>query len=355
MHAAAATSPIGRGQLLLVINVSTAVLVPVMSMGGGMRAGELLAGFVLALVYTNVTGVPAVLAGPAIVERLTRRRWPFSAAVLAVTGLFVSMGCLAAQSLLSWTGIAVPADFWQQYLITMRGAFLLAVVFGLGACSYASVRERLRRSEAQLHEQALAAARTEQLVAEARLRSLEARLHPHFLFNTLNSISALIMIDPPRADRIVGRLSTLLRASLDTTERSLIPLGDELAMVEDYVDIERARFGHRLRCRVEAPAELRDAQVPPLSVQSLVENAVKHGIAPQRSGGDVIVSASAVNGRLTIEVSDTGGGFDLAAIRAGHGLDSLVRRLDALFSADARVDVSRRANRCVVQMVLPRS
>ena len=78
------------------------------------------------------------------------------------------------------------------------------------------------------------------------------------------------MIDPPRADRIVGRLSALLRASLDTGSRSLIPLGDELAMVEDYVDIERARFGNRLRCRVEAPAELRDADVPPLSVQSLV-------------------------------------------------------------------------------------
>ena len=302
-------TPIGRGPLLLVVNASTAVLVPVMGMGGAMSASELLAGWAFALVYTNVTAVPALLAGPAIVDRLVRRRWPFPAAVLAATVLFVAIGCLAAQALLMWTGVAVPADFWQQYLRTMRGAFLLSVVFGLGACSYASLRERLRRSEAQLHEQQLAAVRAEQLVVEARLRSLESRLHPHFLFNTLNSISALITIDPPRADRIVGRLSALLRASLDTGSRSLIPLGDELAMVEDYVDIERARFGSRLRCRVEAPAELRDAPVPPLSVQSLVENAVKHGIAPQRSGGDVLVSASAANGRLTIEVSDTGAGF----------------------------------------------
>jgi len=348
-------TPIGRGRLLLALNVSTTVLVPIMAMGSAQGARDLLTGWGFALVYTNVTAIPAVLGGPAIVERLVLRRWPFPAAVLAATVLFVAMGCLAAQSLLMWTGVAVPEDFWRQYLHTMRGAFLLAVVFGLGACSYASMRERLRRSEEQLHEQALAAARAEQLVAEARLRSLESRLHPHFLFNTLNSISALIMIDPPRADRIVGRLSALLRASLDTGSRSLIPLADELAIVEDYVDIERARFGDRLRCRVEAPAELRDAHVPPLSVQSLVENAVKHGIAPQRSGGDVLVSASAANGRLTIEVSDTGEGFDLAAIRAGHGLDSLVRRLDALFSADARVNVSRRADRCVVQMVLPRS
>jgi LytS/YehU family sensor histidine kinase len=100
---------------------------------------------------------------------------------------------------------------------------------------------------------------------------------------------------------------------------------------------------------------VRDAQVPPLSIQSLVENAVKHGITPQRGGGEVVVSASADNRQLTIEVSDTGGGFDLTAIRAGHGLDSLVRRLDALFSADARLNVSRRGDRCVVQMVVPRS
>ena len=126
-------------------------------------------------------------------------------------------------------------------------------------------------------------------------------------------------------------------------------------MVEDYVDIERARFGDRLRGHIDVPAGVRDAQVPPLSIQSLVENAVKHGITPQRGGGEVVVSASADTRQLTIEVSDTGDGFDLTAIRAGHGLDSLVRRLDALFSADARLNVSRRGGRCVVQMVLPRS
>ena len=113
-------------------------------------------------------------------------------------------------------------------------------------------------------------------------------------------------------------------------------------MVEDYVDIERARFGDKLPRTSRRAAELRDAQVPPLSVQSLVENAVKHGITPQRNGGEVCVSASAENGQLRIEVSDTGAGFDLSAIRAGHGLDCLVGRLDALFSSGAHLAVSRR-------------
>lgn len=346
---------IPRAWLLLALNLSMAVIVPPMVLGSGHGLADLLAGLAFALVYTNVTAVPAVTAGPFIVERLIARRWPFPAAVLAATLFFVAAGCLASQAILMWAGVAVPESFWRQYLQTLSGAFLLAIVFGLGAVSFATMRDQLRRTEAKLHEREVAEARAEQLVAEARLRSLESRLHPHFLFNTLNSISALIRIDPAQAERIVGRLSALLRASLDTTSRSLIPLGQELAMVEDYVDIERARFGDKLRGRVEVPPELRDAQVPPLSVQSLVENAVKHGITPLRSGGEILVSASADQRQLTIEVSDTGGGFDLTALRAGHGLDSLVRRLDTLFSEKARLNVTRREGRCVVHMVLPRS
>lgn len=348
-------TPIGRAWLLLALNASMTVLVPLIGLGSGQGIRGLLVQWALILVYTNVTAVPAITAGPLMVDRLTSRRWPLSVAVIVTTVLFAAGGCLVAQALLMWTGLVVPETFWPQYWQTLGGALLFSVVFALGAFSYASMRAQLRRTEEKLHEKEVAEVRTERMVAEARLRSLEARLHPHFLFNTLNSISALVRVDPARAEQMVGRLAALLRASLDTSSRSLIPLATELAMVEDYVDIERARFGGTLRGRVEVPIELRDAQVPPLSVQSLVENAVKHGIAPRRGGGEVLVSASAADRQLTIEVSDTGDGFDLTAIRAGHGLDSLVRRLDALFSADAHLKVSQRGGRCVVQMVLPQS
>ena len=99
--------------------------------------------------------------------------------------------------------------------------------------------------------------------------------------------------------------------------------------------------------------ELHDIKVPPLSIQSLVENAVKHGITPQRAGGEFAVTASLANARLCIEVCDTGPGFDVAAIRAGHGLDNLVGRLDALYGDAARLNVLRRNGWCVVQMMLP--
>ena len=152
----------------------------------------------------------------------------------------------------------------------------------------------------------------------------------------------------------MGRLAALLRASLDTSNQPLIPLRQELTIVESYVDIERVRFGDKLRGSVEVPAELHDAKVPPMAVQSLVENAVKYGITPQSCGGELVIAASAENGNLRIEVRDTGPGFDLAAVPAGHGLDNLVERLHALFGEKARLNVLRRDGYTVVEMVLPR-
>jgi LytS/YehU family sensor histidine kinase len=266
----------------------------------------------------------------------------------------VPLGCLLAQAVLMEIGFMSPMHFWRQYFHTLRVVTPLAIVFGLGGLVYASLRERVQQMEERLHEKEIAEERTRKLAAEARLHSLESRIHPHFLFNTLNAISSLIAVDPARAEQIVGRLATLLRASLDASNQPLIPLRQELAMVESYVDIERVRFGDKLRGAVDVPAELLDAQVPPLSVQSLVENAVKHGITPQSGGGEFLVKASADTGNLRIEVEDTGPGFDLAAIHAGHGLDNLVERLNALFGAKARLNVLRRDGYTVVEMVLPR-
>ena len=125
-------------------------------------------------------------------------------------------------------------------------------------------------------------------------------------------------------------------------------------MVESYADIERVRFGDKLRCSVNVPPELQETKVPPLSVQSLVENAVKHGITPQPNGGEFQVTARAANDVVYIEVRDSGPGFDFAAIPGGHGLDKLVQRLDALYGANASLSVSRRDGYSVVEMIVPR-
>jgi sensor histidine kinase YesM len=340
---------------MLYVNLAVLVVVLIVIAGNQALSGrELLHVLAYALFYGNVAGVLGIWAMGRLAQGLALRKLPQVPLVAVGIMVFTVLGCLLAQALSMEMGYVIPQHFWREYFHTLRVATPLAIVFGLGAFTHASLRGRVQLMEEKLHEREAAEERTRKLAAEARLRSLESRVHPHFLFNTLNSISSLIAVNPVRAEQIVGRLAALLRASLDTSNQPLIPLRQELVIVESYVDIERVRFGDKLRGTVEVPAELHDAQVPPMSVQSLVENAVKHGITPQSGGGVYRVTASADQGNLRIEVRDTGPGFDLAAIPAGHGLDSLVERLDALFGAKARLNVLRRDGYTVVEMVLPR-
>jgi len=337
------------------INLAVAVVVLIEIAGNQVSSGRaLLHMLAYALVYANLTGVLGFFLLGGLVERLVFRKVPLVPVAAVGILVFSAVGCLLAQTLLMEIGLVIPQHFWWEYVHTLRVAMPLAILFGLGALVHGLLRARIQLMKESLHEKEVTEERTRKLAAEARLRSLESRIHPHFLFNTLNSISSLIAVNPARAEQIVGRLAALLRASLDTSHQPLISLREELAMVESYVDIERARFGDKLRGSVEVPMELQDVKVPPLSVQSLVENAVKHGITPQSGGGEFFLTASAQNGSLRIEVRDTGPGFDLAAIRAGHGLDSLVQRLEALFGAKARLNVFQRDGYSVVEMVVPR-
>jgi len=306
------------------------------------------------LLYANLVAALGLLLVGVMVQKLARRELSLAPTFALCFFVVVPVGILLVQALLTATGFATGQPFWTEYWRTLRFCMPLAVVFGLGAIVYASLHDRLEVMKAALHEKEIAEAQAQKLAAEARLRSLESRIHPHFLFNTLNSISSLIAVNPARAEQTVGRLAQLLRASLDNSNQSLIPLGQELEMVESYLEIEKARFGDKLRASTHVGDELRSARVPPMSVQALVENAVKHGITPQRGGGTIEVAASSRDGLLKIEVRDSGPGFDLTAVAAGHGLDNLVERLNSLFGAKAQLNVARRDGQSIVEMVLPR-
>jgi LytS/YehU family sensor histidine kinase len=193
------------------------------------------------------------------------------------------------------------------------------------------------------------------LTAEAQLAALESRVQPHFLFNTLNSIASLIPSDPQGAEKMTGQLASLLRSSLDGADRPLVPLGQEVETVREYLDIERVRFGNRLRCRFDVEADAKTALLPRFSLQTVVENAVKYAVAPRRDGGRIAIAARLVNGRVRIEVDDDGAGFDEASIPPNHGLDALRRRLALTFGDRAGLAVRSSPAGTTVSIEIPGS
>ena len=339
------------------MNVGSAAAVPVLvlfltDIRNPLELGRL---FLYALIYANSIGFPAAILLPRIVKGCQRKGWALVPAIVMSLALATTAGCLVAGVITIEVGLMPRSQYWHEFSNAVRLSTLLALVFGLSAFFYEKTRAQLEATTVKLQQKELEEERARKLAAEARLSSLESRIHPHFLFNTLNSISSLIPVHPERAEEIVGRLAALLRSSLDTSRQSLIPLAQELGIVRDYLEIEKARFGDRLDYSVEVPPELAGVEVPPMSLQSLVENAVKHGITGQKAGGRVHIIALNTAGMLRLEVRDSGPGFDLAAIRSGHGLENLIDRLEMLFGSDSHVEVTRQGGECVVAMVVPQT
>jgi LytS/YehU family sensor histidine kinase len=205
-----------------------------------------------------------------------------------------------------------------------------------------AIRITDERYERGLREQEIG-----KLATEAELRALRAQVNPHFLFNALTTIGYLIQTAPPRALQTLMRLTSLLRAVL-RSEGEFTTLGRELDVIESYLDIERARFEQRLHVTVDVPVDLRGLRVPPLLLQPIVENAVKHGIATLRLGGDVRVSARVEqSGRepaqLSLVVQDTGAGATADALEqgreAGVGLRNVERRLACQYGTAASLSI----------------
>ncbi len=198
---------------------------------------------------------------------------------------------------------------------------VLGVQYGIGY--YLMYRER-----------ELQASQLEARLAQSRLQVLRMQLHPHFLFNTLNTISELVYKDPEAAERMITSLSDLLRLSLDNVGVQEVALHQELEFLKKYLDIEQTRFHDRLRVKMDIDPQALDASVPNMILQPLAENAIRHGIAPLASGGQIEIGAVRENGVLHLRISDDGCGLpngDAATIREGVGLSNTRARLKHLY------------------------
>jgi two-component sensor histidine kinase len=194
-------------------------------------------------------------------------------------------------------------------------------------------------------ERELTTSQLEARLAQSRLQVLKMQLHPHFLFNTLNAISELIYKDPESADRMIMNLSDLLRMSFESLEVQEIPLKQELEFLEKYLEIEQMRFHDRLRVEMQIAPETLEASVPNMVLQPLVENAIKHGIAPRSSGGRIDIEATRSNGDLKISVVDDGLGVpfgDVENMADGVGLSNTKRRLRHLYGEGHRFELGVR-------------
>ena len=280
-------------------------------------------------------------------------RWMHFAGYILTFLTTATIGSMLANLVFLALGWFSNAEYWGNFRFGLRVSIAITFLIGAAVIGYSILASRLSAATLALRTRQLAEERATKLAAEARLSSLESRIHPHFLFNTLNSISALIREDPRRAERMVERLAALLRYSLEWTARRTVPLQQELRMVEDYLEIEKSRFGDRLHYSIDVPSAAAALEVPPMAVQSLVENSIKHAISTSRQGGTIRISARLDAGLLLLEVSDDGPGFDAASLIPNHGLENLKERLTALFNGSGRLGIERRENRTVVCLTVP--
>ncbi|HEV8481096.1 MAG TPA: histidine kinase [Candidatus Eisenbacteria bacterium] len=252
-----------------------------------------------------------------------------------------------------WVAALERIPGWQgagaRYNALFPGLFLVGILFYAlsAAVHYLAAVVAASRLAEQRALELLVQAR------EAELRALRAQIDPHFLFNSLNSISALTSSDPASARRMCIELADFLRRTLVLGQRERIPLSEELDLAEGYLRVEQVRFGSRLRVERDVDEPALSAAVPPLLLQPLVENAVRHGIAQRLEGGTIRIEAKCEGARLRVSVSNPRDPDGQSRPGAGVGLRNVAGRLRTLFGADARLDATAGADSYLVRLELP--
>jgi hypothetical protein len=301
----------------------------------------------------SLTWYVSILAAPFLVWLsgrfpFERGRWRVSAAVLAVVILGLALGTALLQHRLAY-GDALVAPPLSVYL---RAALLTGLLPFLAVAALAQALDARTRE----HARALDAVEARNQLTIARLEALTARLQPHFLFNTLQGISTLIHADPDAADRMLTRLSDLLREVLARGAEREVLLDDELRVLSAYLDIARMRFGDRLAVAVEAAPATRIGLVPFFVLQPLVENALRHGVERRAGPAIVRIRAAREKGRLVLTVEDDGLGDQEGDAREGSGLGLATTRarLGELYGDAAALEHGARLDGgYAVQITLP--
>jgi len=276
-----------------------------------------------------------------------QRSLPAHLGAFVVVLLLHETGYVMLERASGWTMSPPPLERHILLFVSKRAPFDLLVYSALiGLSCMGNIYRRYQERE-------LRATQLEAQLTRAQLDTLRSQLQPHFLFNTLNTISSLVNSDTAAAERVVSRLGDLLRLSLKHTGQHELPLREELEFLGHYVEIQRSRFRERLQVEVDAPADTLEGLVPTFVLQPLVENAVRHGIEPRTGPGQVWVRAARAGERLVLEVADNGPGLAEpppggTGNGRGIGLANTRARLEQLYGTDQRITLANRPEGGVV-------
>jgi sensor histidine kinase YesM len=336
---------------VLAFNEALAVPIALVDFAAGLDAAHSLIG---ASLYTQCVGSLCFTAGALLQGRCSNLPIPSRIALsLAINAVLASAGALVAGTLL--TTVFGYRLTWHAALLNLATAVSVTMLVAIGKATQSRLQLALEVSEQSLRARELAAERLLKAKSEAELAALQARINPHFLFNTLNSIAALIGDDPTRAEQLVGQLSSLLRYALQSNRRGVVTVADELAIVRGYLEIEQVRLGDRLRYEIDVDPALDAAELPVLLLQPLVENAIRHGIAPNVAGGRVSVRGRREADAAVFTIEDDGDGRGHQTSGTGEGLSNVRQRLEALYGDRAAVTLSRHEGVTHTRVTLPAS
>ena len=285
---------------------------------------------------------------------IERGNWMRHAGIHVAAGAAFSLAWMALRA---WIGVRQGSVTGEAVAFAALFGSLLAKTFYFNLFVYGVVISVAHAFGyyRRFHEREISTLELEKRLTQAKLQALQMQLNPHFLFNTLHTISALVHKDAEAADRMISRLSRLLRYTLESTTAHEVPLKQELAFLDRYLEIEQTRFGSRLTVVREIDPETLAAQVPNLLLQPLVENAIRHGIEPQSRPGRIELRAQRWKEQLRLEVRDNGLGFSPGQLTAeGVGLANTRARLQQLYGSDQRIEFSNAAEGgLLVQVTIP--
>ena len=233
---------------------------------------------------------------------------------------------VAASRLWDWLVLGVPL-FSSPRLVTI--SLMVSITLGVVVSYYFRSRAALAEGQAHLQDERARRAEDARRLTEAELKLLQAQIEPHFLFNTLSNILQLVDADPRGAKQMLLNLTSYLRGALRRTRAGDTSLGEELDLLRAYLEIQTVRMGDRLRWSIDCPSELRGLPLPPLLLQPLVENSVRHGLEPSADGGEIRIAAERREGKLVLEVRDTGLGM-ASGSKAGVGLANVRARVETI-------------------------